>query len=49
MPSRQFEYQRQTLKVRQIGTSTGMKIVVSDAKHETLTAVLENVVCEVVQ
>ena len=48
-----FQYQRHNLRIRQIGSASGMKteMHVSDsgATSRTLTAVLENVVCEKVR
>ena len=48
-----FQYQRHNLRIRKVGSVIGMKteMHVSDsgASSRTLTAVLENVVCEKVQ
>ncbi len=48
-----FQYQRHTLRIREVGSAIGMKtemhVSESGATSRTLTAVLENVVCEKVQ
>ena len=48
-----FQYQRHDLRIRQIGSAIGMKtemqISDSGATSRSLTAVLENVVCEKVR
>lgn len=48
-----FQYQRHNLRIRQIGSAIGMKadmhVSESGVTSRTLTAVLENVVCEKVQ
>ena len=48
-----FQYQRHNLRIRQVGSAFGMKsemqVSESGATPRVLTAVLENVVCEIVQ
>lgn len=48
-----FQYQRHTLRIRQIGSAIGMKaetrVSASGATSRMLTSVLENVVCDKIQ
>jgi hypothetical protein len=48
-----FQYQRHNLRIREVGSAIGMKTEMhvsgSGATSRTLTAVLENIVCEKVQ
>ena len=48
-PNNAFEYQRYTLRILNIGTVTGTKSVTTDTGSRVLTAVLENVECDIIK
>jgi hypothetical protein len=47
--SKPFEYQRLTLRIRQVGIMAGLKVEMTEKGSRTLTGVFEDVLCDIVK